>query len=144
MCMILFNPHIIVRNRYYYHLYFTHGETEAETGPINSGPSDSRVSVYAPRSWWMKRYNLCLKQQSQIMNTSPPPPRPPMCWVVWCVGVIWTQFETGRMCPKHKRIKKRRKERKPSCPGVSFHRARKAFMTCCDSEAGSWHSFAVN
>lgn len=109
---------------------------------IQLGTSDSRVSVYSPRSWWMKRHNLCLKQQSQIMNASPHPECVELFGVLWLFG---PSLKLEECVPSTKGLKKkRRKERKPSPPGISFHRTRKAFMTCCDSEAGSWHSLAVN
>lgn len=48
LCMILFNPHI-VRNRHYYHLYFTQGETEAETGQDSIQDHLTPESLRIPR-----------------------------------------------------------------------------------------------
>lgn len=84
--------------------------------------------------------NLCLKQPSQITNAVFP--LSGLSGSV-CGDHLDPGWERKNMYQEHKNLKKRRKT-KCSLPGVSSHRVMKVFMTCCDSEAQSYHSLAVN
>lgn len=62
----------------------------------------------------MKRYNLCLKQQSQIMNASP---HPECVELFGVLGSFGPSLKLEECVPSTKGLKKGEKKENPALPG---------------------------